>query len=428
NGGSLVPTTSILCVVDSDDNILYEYEDGCPRGNTTPQTVAREGYGRQVVDPRIAFVISDILSDNAARTPAMGANSPLNTGSLRTSVKTGTTDNFKDNWTVGFTRNVAVGVWVGNSNGDPMTGNTSGLTGAAPIWNTVINGIYSNNGMLARFAVDGSLFADQLNPPSGMSLRSICSIDALREPATDCSTNTVNEWFLDSSAGIPDAQGNLQFPAQTPPTPNTPPTTGPWLQEIQPSIFSVLVNPIDPNIANAIVFSVQPGQPQPPAPLYCQVPIEVAGSASSARQQLFIAPPPVPADAVQAENWARANGYAFLPTIACTIDLLNSSGPTVITAFISQPSPGQVVSAGFPVAGTVQFSSQQAQYWKLELHGGQFGDNWVTMNDVQYNNVINGQLTTLPGLAPGSYDIQLVVVGNDGNYVQTPYRVNFTVQ
>ncbi|MCC6802544.1 MAG: transglycosylase domain-containing protein, partial [Anaerolineae bacterium] len=203
NGGSLVPTTSILCVVDSDDNILYEYEDGCPRGSTTPQTVAREGYGRQVVDPRIAFVISDILSDNAARTPAMGANSPLNTASLRTSVKTGTTDNFKDNWTVGFTRNVAVGVWVGNSNGDPMTGNTSGLTGAAPIWNTVINGIYNNNGMLARFAVDGSLFADQLNPPSGMSLRSICSIDALREPATDCSTNTVNEWFLDSSAGIP---------------------------------------------------------------------------------------------------------------------------------------------------------------------------------------------------------------------------------
>ncbi|MFN8563190.1 MAG: hypothetical protein U0703_16620 [Anaerolineae bacterium] len=357
----------------------------------------------------------------------MGANSPLNTGSLHTSVKTGTTDNFKDNWTVGFTRNVAVGVWVGNSDGTAMTGNTTGLTGAAPIWNTIINGIYNNNSMLGRFAVDGSLLADQLNAPSGMSLRSICSIDSLREPSTGCSS-TINEWFLDSPAGIPDPQGNLQFPPQAQPTSPAPPPTGPWLQEIQPSIFSVLVNPIDPNVANGIIFSVQPGQPQPPPPLYCQVPIEAAGSAPSARQQLFIAPPSVPADAVEAENYARANGFAFLPTIACTVDLLNASSPIVITAFISQPSPGQVVSAGFPVAGTVQFSPQQAQYWKLELHGGQFGDNWVTMNDVQYNNVVNGQLASVPGLTPGNYDIQLVVVGNDGNYVQTPYRVNFTVQ
>lgn len=427
NGGSFVPTTSILCVVDSDDNIIYEYENGCPRGNTTPTTVTVEGYGRQVVDPRIAFIMSDILSDNVARTPAMGANSPLNTGSLHTSVKTGTTDNFKDNWTVGFTRNVAVGVWVGNSDGSPMSGNTSGLTGAAPIWNTVINGIYNNNAMLARFAIDGSLLSDQLNPPSGMSLRSICSIDALREPATDCS-NSISEWFLDSPAGIPDADGNLQFSQQPPPTPNTPPNTGPWLQEIQPDIFSVLVNPIDPSIANAIVFSVQPGQPQPPPPLYCQVPMEVAGSAASARQQLFIAPPPVPADAVQAENYARANGFSFLPTIACTPELLSASSPVVITAFISQPSPGQVVGVGFPIVGTVQFSPQQAQYWKLELYGGQFGDNWVTMNDVQYSNVINGQLAGVPGLTPGDYQIQLVVVGTDGNYVQTPYRVPFTVQ
>ena len=64
----------------------------------------------------------------------MGANSPLNTGSLHTSVKTGTTDDFRDNWTMGFTRNVQVGVWVGNSDGSPMV-NTTGLTGAAPIWN-----------------------------------------------------------------------------------------------------------------------------------------------------------------------------------------------------------------------------------------------------------------------------------------------------
>jgi hypothetical protein len=191
----------------------------------------------------------------------------------------------------------------------------------------------------------------------------------------------------------------------------------------------VLVNPIDPNVAQSIVFSVAAGQPQPPPPLYCQVPIEIATSAPAARQQLFIAPPPVPADAAQAEQYARANGFAFLPTIACTPELLSASGsPIVITAFVSQPTPGQIVSAGFPITGTVQFSPQQAQYWKIELHGGQFGDQWVTMNNVQYNSVVNGQLDVIPGLQPGEYQMQLIVVGNDGNYVQAPYQVPFTVQ
>lgn len=428
NGGSLVPTTAILCVLDGDDNIIYQYEGGCPHGTTTATTTNREGYGSQVVDPRIAYIIGDILSDNAARSPAMGANSPLNTGSLMTSVKTGTTDNFKDNWTVGYTRNVAVGVWVGNSNGDPMTGNTSGLTGAAPIWNSVMTAIYNNNDMLSKFAVDGSLLPDQLNPPSGVSLRAICDLSSLREPATDCGGN-INEWFLDSPAGLPDGQGGLQYPPQPQPTQEQPPAAGPWLQEFQPDVFSVLVNPIDPNVAQSIVFSVQPGQPQPPPPLYCQVPIEIATSAPAARQQLFIAPPPVPADAVQAELYARQNGFAFLPTIACTPELLSASGsPVVITAFISQPTSGQIVTPGFPIVGTVQFSPQQASYWKLELYGGQFGDQWVTMNNVQYNSVVNGQLDVIPGLQPGNYQMQLIVVGNDGNYVQAPYQVQFTVQ
>jgi hypothetical protein len=132
---------------------------------------------------------------------------------------------------------------------------------------------------------------------------------------------------------------------------------------------------------------------------------------------------------VQAENYARANGYAFLPTIACTPDLLSASGgAVVITAFISEPTPGQTVSAGFPIVGTVQFAQNQAQYWKLVIHGGQFGDNWVTMNDVRYDSVVNGVLASIPGLQPGNYDMQLIVVGNDGNYVQAPYQVSFTVQ
>src|SRR6185295_8157556 len=98
------------------------------------------------------------------------------TGALGASVKTGTTNDVKDNWTVGYTRNVAVGVWVGNSNGDPMI-NSSGLTGAAPIWNSVMTSIYGNGSLLQRdFATNGQLQPDQLSQPPGISIREICDI------------------------------------------------------------------------------------------------------------------------------------------------------------------------------------------------------------------------------------------------------------
>ncbi|MCA9874577.1 MAG: transglycosylase domain-containing protein, partial [Anaerolineales bacterium] len=115
NQGAYVEPTSILCIVDSDGSIVYQYENGCPpgAGTFTAQTVDRRGFGTQVMDPRVAYVITDILSDNAARTPAMGSRSALYTPNIATSVKTGTTNDVKDNWTVGYTRNVVVGVWVG---------------------------------------------------------------------------------------------------------------------------------------------------------------------------------------------------------------------------------------------------------------------------------------------------------------------------
>lgn len=426
NGGAYVPTTAIRCVLDNEDRILYEYANGCPRGRPTEQTVFRDNLGTQILDPRIAFLIGDILSDNVARTPAMGANSPLNTGAIPAAVKTGTTDDFRDNWTVGYTRNVAVGVWVGNSRGEPMV-NVSGLMGAAPIWNAVITGIYNNQNLLAKFAIDGSLLPDRLDSPGGITLRALCRLSALREPATEC-TSTVNEWLLDSPAGIPDGNGGLYFPPAPNPPPDQPPPSGPWLREVEPGIFRVLVHPIPPAVAQGIVFAVAPGQPQPPPPLYCQVPIELAASAPAAREQLFIAPPPVPEDAVRAEQYARAQGLAFLPTIACSPELLSATGgPTFVTAFISQPANGQVINGPIPIIGTAQFTPEQAWYYKVEIIGGPFPE-WRTIGDIHYNSVVNGVLENLAALEPGSYQLQLVIVGNDGNYVQPPYTVSFLVQ
>lgn len=94
----------------------------------------------QVFSSGASYLISNILSDNKARTPAFGPNSALVIGDRQhVAVKTGTTDQKKDNWTIGYTPSYAVGVWVGNNNGDPMSPYlASGLSGAAPIWNSIM--------------------------------------------------------------------------------------------------------------------------------------------------------------------------------------------------------------------------------------------------------------------------------------------------
>lgn len=90
----------------------------------------------------VAYIINSILSDNAARTPAFGRNSALSIANKTVSVKTGTSDNKRDNWTFGYTPDYVVSVWVGNNNNVPMNpALTSGVTGAAPIWNEIFSNI-----------------------------------------------------------------------------------------------------------------------------------------------------------------------------------------------------------------------------------------------------------------------------------------------
>lgn len=119
NLGKRRDSAILLKVIDQDGTILHEHN---------PQV------GEEVIDPATAYIIADILSDNNARMPAFGPRSDL-VVSRRAAAKTGTTNDIKDNWTLGFTPDIVVGVWVGNNNGDPMSGRASGLTGAAPIWN-----------------------------------------------------------------------------------------------------------------------------------------------------------------------------------------------------------------------------------------------------------------------------------------------------
>lgn len=122
NGGKKVEPVAILKVEDQDGNVLFEN---------------RPIDGRQIFSAAEAFLINDILSDNSARLLAFGPNSLLNTG-LPIAVKTGTTNDQRDNWTIGWSQEVMVGAWVGNNDNSPMRSVASGITGASPIWRKII--------------------------------------------------------------------------------------------------------------------------------------------------------------------------------------------------------------------------------------------------------------------------------------------------
>lgn len=420
NQGAYVPVTSILCVINSDDEILYQYEAGCPAGRSSESTVERKSQGSLVLDPRIAHLMTDMLSDNQARSAAMGAYSPLRTDGIFSAVKTGTTDDVKDNWTVGYTRNVAVGVWVGNNDGRPMV-NSSGLTGAAPIWNAVLTGIYGNRKLLGTFATGGQLLNDQPIPPAGLSRRQICDVRRLTDPSTRCPA-TVDEWFLDGPAGIPDEKGMLRYPqADARRTPV--PVQGAVLHRVSPGIYQTLAFPLPPEVAAAIRFQVGPGEKQLLPPTYCRVPVQDAQEAiaAGAQNQWFIEGPATsPGDVVEAERYARESNLALLPSIEClpSFYLTRPTGNVGADLRIRQPANGQRVDRALPIMGTAQFNGGQGEYFHLYIRGGQFTD-WTPLGQRHHQAVSNGQLEMLhaDALQAGSYILRLALI-RGGNIVQ----------
>lgn len=106
--------------------------------------------GKKVLESGVAYMITNILSDNKARTPAFGPASLLVIPGHTVAVKTGTTDSKRDNWTFGFTPEYVVGTWVGNNDNSPMDPQlTSGITGASPIWHQIMAKVLENKPELA---------------------------------------------------------------------------------------------------------------------------------------------------------------------------------------------------------------------------------------------------------------------------------------
>ncbi len=119
NDGKRNQHTGLIKVEDNKGTILYEFKN-----NET-----------QVIDENVARQISDVLSDNIARTPAFGSDSYLNVKDRTVAVKTGTTNNYKDAWIIGYTPSLSVGAWAGNNDNSSMEKKVAGFI-IAPLWNT----------------------------------------------------------------------------------------------------------------------------------------------------------------------------------------------------------------------------------------------------------------------------------------------------
>lgn len=153
NGGLKVDPVAIL-KIERDGKTIYEAKPVKPR---------------RVLPEETAFLINHVLYDNNARLLTFGPNSYLNMGNRAVAVKTGTTNSKRDNWTVGWSTNAIVGVWVGNNDNSPMTNVASGVTGASPIWRRI---------MVAAW---DKYKGDDFVPPTGVESRLVDTVSGYPE-------------------------------------------------------------------------------------------------------------------------------------------------------------------------------------------------------------------------------------------------------
>lgn len=197
NKGVRIPPTSVLEITDNQGNPLYKYDENHPKGT-------------RAVREDVSFLVSSILSDKTARYHEFGPGNPLELD-RPAAAKTGTSNLFRDNWTMGYTPYTAVGVWAGNSNNEAMTRNTIGITGAAPIWHDVMELVsHKYNYPAADFAV-----------PSNVHQGTVSAITGLQ--ATGGPTTT--DWFIDGT--LPTTGGGGSYY-------NPPPTCGYFCRPVYP--------------------------------------------------------------------------------------------------------------------------------------------------------------------------------------------------
>ena len=261
NGGQRVEPIAVRAVADAEGNLLYQ---------------AREQARESVLSPQVAYLISHILSDEQARAPAFGEGSVLRLacsgercqGNRPAAVKTGTTTDWRDNWTVGYTPDLVTGVWVGNADNQPME-RVSGVSGAGPIWHDFM-----------QLALQGRPARDFERPPGIIEVE-ICSLSGLL-PTPYC-PHTRSELFIAGTEPklydtwyqpfIIDSATGLLADASTPP------------ERAETRVYIVLPEP-------ARDWARQQGWPEPPtAPSLASSTGQTGGSAGAPDFQLVMTRP-----------------------------------------------------------------------------------------------------------------------------------------
>lgn len=213
NMGVKTPLTPILKIEDYEGNLIAQTDIEQRKKDlaTLTEYDAEPTYGEleRVLDKGPAYMTADIMQDNNARTQAFGSRSELVIPGKTVSVKTGTTNDLKDNWTVGFTPEYLVMTWVGNNDSSPMNRNiVSGVTGATPIFNDIMSYIlkdkeyewYEKPADVIRTGVCHSGFP----PAKNGSACSVNSIDLYWEGSKPTNSSVVSkEFWIDPKTGVP---------------------------------------------------------------------------------------------------------------------------------------------------------------------------------------------------------------------------------
>lgn len=417
NQGQRPRITSVLKITDSRGNVIYDaLTEQLPPVN--------------VLDPRIAFVISNILDDDQARVSAMGYNNAMELP-FAAAAKTGTTTDYRDNWIMGYTPGVVVGAWMGNSDGHPMR-DSSGLQGVAPLWARIMEYIYNEPIVTTALMINGRFPPNDFIPPNGLEAKLVCLPQGTG--GSSC-TATRTDYFLTGAPvhGIP----RIGY------SPNATTNPGAW---------TLITMPLSAEAAQRVSLAALDDGTTPPMPSTCVV--NAARQPDGATTRLYLPIPPFYPDEVRARIWAQGRGYQMAPATVCPVGSLtfsnsssgssgssSSSGSVPVGSgsdgsssantsyFILSPSAGEQVNGTINIVGTAEFDTAQVQYYKLEIGNGRSPTEWTTFGSTHTQPVTNGVLEQLQAgsLAPGDYIIRLILVGDDGNFIGSPYAVRIVV-
>lgn len=217
NQGLRVDLNPILHVKTASGKVLEDFE--CvPNFQLLPKAIAADKTicnPKEVLSPVTAYQITDMLADNYARVPAFGPNSLLNIPGHQVAVKTGTTNDKRDNWAIGYTPEHVVAVWVGNNDNTPMDAVASGITGATPIWNDIMTGILNKSDKVMTFPT-----------PSGLIPVEVCATNGLL-PCRSCPTTRIQYFKPGTEPKVACRDGSSQPTYLTPPGYSPPPVVSP---------------------------------------------------------------------------------------------------------------------------------------------------------------------------------------------------------